>query len=141
MSSYTAKINRLKQNVVYDHPKKISGGGGSLTVMSRKVAANKSGNVNDSSLGPRILNNFSLMKRRTGCCVDVVKNEVYYTDAGAHTISLGDKLFEQNTCVQNKFIGKSYGCGDNCGTVKKVAVAQDYSERMRRLKNEAKTCQ
>ena len=142
MSSYTAKMNRLKQNVVKDHPKSISGGGGSMTVMSRKVAANKSGNVNDSTVGPRILNNFSLMKRRTGCCDETVKDDgVYNKDSGARTASLGDKFF--NTCGDankkcapvNPFIGKSYGCGDNCGTVKKVAVAQDYSERMRRLKS------
>jgi hypothetical protein len=137
MSSYTAKINRLKQNVVHDHPKKISGGGGSTTVMSRKVAANKSGNVNSSSLGPRILNNFSLMKRRAGCCVGIVKDGDY-EDAGARTLSLGDKLFNScgaNACAPvNPYIGKSYGCGDQCGTVKKVAVAQDYNERIRRLK-------
>lgn len=137
MSSYTAKINRLKQNVVHDHPKKISGGGGSMTVMSRKVAANKSGSDNNSSLGPRILNNFSLIKRRAGCCDDVVKNE-YHADAGARTLSLGDKLFDAcgtNKCSPvNPYVGKSYGCGDNCGTVKKVAVAQDYNERIRRLK-------
>lgn len=137
MSSYTAKINRLKQNVVHDHPKKISGGGGSMTVMARKVAANKSGNDNNSSLGPRILNNFSLIKRRAGCCDDIVK-DVTHEDAGARTLSLGDKLFDAcgtNKCAPvNPYVGKSYGCGDNCGTVKKVAVAQDYNERIRRLK-------
>ncbi len=131
-------MNRLKLNVVKDHPKSISGGGGSMTVMSRKVAANKSGNVNDSSLGPRILNNFSLMKRRTGCCGEVYK-DTYHADAGARTASLGDKLFNDcgtNACAPvNPFVGKSYGCDDNCGTVKKVAVAQDYTERMRRLKS------
>jgi hypothetical protein len=140
MSSYAAKMNRLKQNVVKDHPKKISGGGGSMTVMSRKVAANKSGAVNDSSLGPRILNNFSLMKRRTACCDDTFKT-VQHIDAGDRTLSLGDQLF--NACGTDKcapvnpYVGKSYGCGDNCGTVKKVAVAQDYTERMRRLKTGA----
>lgn len=138
MSSYTAKINRLKQNVVYDHPKKISGGGGSMTVMARKVAANKSGNDNNSSLGPRILNNFSLIKRRAGCCVGIVKDGDHAADAGARTLSLGDKLFDAcgtNKCAPvNPYVGKSYGCGDNCGTVKKVAVAQDYNERIRRLK-------
>lgn len=129
MSSYTAKINRLKQNVVHDHPKKISGGGGSITVMSRKVAANKSGSVNDSSLGPRVLNNFSLMKRRVGCCAEIVKN-VYHDDAGARTLSLGDQLF--NSCGTNKCAPVTYGSG--CETVKRAAVAQDYSERIRRLK-------
>jgi hypothetical protein len=137
MSSYTAKMNRLKQNVIHDHPKKISGGGGSITVMTRKVAANKSGGSNDSSLGPRILNNFSLIKRRAGCCDDIVKDE-YHVDAGARTLSLGDQLF--NACGKkpcapvNPYAGKSYGCGDKCSTVKKVAVAQDYNERIRRLK-------
>jgi hypothetical protein len=142
MSSYTAKMNRLKLNVVKDHPKSISGGGGSMTVMSRKVAANKSGGANDSSLGPRILNNFSLMKRRIGCCDELYKDHPTI-DAGDRTISLGDKLF--NACGDankkcapvNPFVGKSYGCGDNCGTVKKVAVAQDYTERIRRLKSGA----
>ena len=140
MSSYTAKMNRLKQNVVKDHPKKISGGGGSMTVMSRKVAANKSGGVNDSSLGPRVLNNFSLMKRRTACCDDVFKDK-RHIDAGERTLSLGDELF--NACGTGKcapvnpFVGKNYGCGDVCGTVKKAAVAQDYSERIRRLKTGA----
>jgi len=139
MSSYTAKINRLKQNVVRDHPKNISGGGGSMSVMARKVAANKSGSVNNSSLGPRILNNFSLMKRRIGCCDDIVKDYLYHKDAGDRTLSLGDKLF--NSCGNDKcspvnpYVGKSYGCGDKCGTVKKVAVAQDYNERIRRLKS------
>jgi len=140
MSSYTAKMNRLKLNVVKDHPKSISGGGGSITVMSRKVAANKSGSVNDSSLGPRILNNFSLIKRRIGCCDEIVK-DMDHLDAGARTISLGDKLFNAcgtKACVPaNPYLGKSYGCGDNCGTVKKVAVAQDYTDRMRRLKSGA----
>jgi len=133
MSSYTAKMNRLKQNIVKDHPKNISG----MTVMARKVAANKSGSVNDSSLGPRILNNFSLMKRRTGCCVGIVKDSEYVVDAGDRTLSLGDKLF--NSCGTkcapvNPYVGKSYGC---CETVKKVAVAQDYNERIRRLKSGA----
>ena len=135
-------MNRLKLNVVKDHPKSISGGGGSMTVMSRKVAANKSGNVNDSSVGPRILNNFSLMKRRIGCCDEIVK-DMDHLDAGARTISLGDKLFNDcgdanKKCAPvNPFVGKSYGCDDNCGTVKKVVVAQDYTERMRRLKSGA----
>jgi hypothetical protein len=137
MSSYTAKMNRLKLNVVKDHPKKISGGGGSTTVMARKIQANKSGSVNDSSLGPRILNNFSLMKRRIGCCDDLYK-DTQTGDSSERTISLGDKLFNScgaNACNPvNPFAGKSYGCGDNCGTVKKVAVAQDYNERIRRLK-------
>jgi hypothetical protein len=137
MSSYTAKINRLKHNVVKDHPKSISGGGGSMSVMAKKVAANKSGSVNDSSLGPRVLNNFSLMKRRIGCCDDTFKN-VTHIDASERTLSLGDKLFNacgDGKCVPvNPYVGKSYGCGDQCGTVKKVAVAQDYSERIRRLK-------
>ncbi len=139
MSSYTAKMNRLKLNVVHDHPKNISGGGGSISVMARKVATNKSGSVNDSSLGPRVLNNFSLMKRRTGCCVGTVKDSEYIVDAGDRTLSLGDKLF--NSCGTNKcspvnpYVGKSYGCGETCGTVKKVAVAQDYNERIRRLKS------
>jgi hypothetical protein len=138
MSSYTAKMNRLKQNVVHDHPKKISGGGGSMTVMARKVAANKSGSANDSSLGPRILSNFSLMKRRTGCCAEIVKDSEYVVDAGDRTLSLGDKLFnscgtnEQKCAPVNPYVGKSYGGGQ---TVKKVAVAQDYNERIRRLKS------
>ena len=132
-------MNRLKLNVVKDHPKSISGGGGSMTVMSRKVAANNSGGANDSSVGPRILNNFSLMKRRIGCCDEIVK-DMDHLDAGARTISLGDKLFGKNYCYpDNPYLGKSYGCGDNCGTVKKVAVAQDYTERMRRLKTGADT--
>ncbi len=131
-------MNRLKQNVVKDHPKKISGGGGSMTVMSRKVAANQVFTGSNSSVGPRILNNFSLMKRRTGCCDEIVK-KVYHEDAGARTLSLGDQLF--NSCGTDKcapvnpFVGKNYGCGDNCATVKKAAVAQDYSERIRRLKS------
>jgi hypothetical protein len=142
MSSYTAKMNRLKLNVVKDHPKSISGGGGSMTVMSRKVAVNKSGGVNDSSLGPRILNNFSLMKRRIGCCNELYKDtQTRTSDAGDRTISLGDKLFNAcgtKACVPaNPYLGKSYGCGDNCGTVKKVDVAQDYMDRMRRLKSGA----
>ena len=131
-------MNRLKQNVVNDHPKKISGGGGSMTAMSRKVAANQVFTGSNSSVGPRILNNFSLMKRRTGCCAEIVRN-VYHEDSGARTLSLGDKLFDacsKTACAPvNPYIGKSYGCGDNtCGTVKKVAVAQDYNERIRRLK-------
>ncbi len=141
MSSYTAKINRLKQNVMNDHPKKISGGGGSVTVMARKIAANKSGAVNDSSLGPRILNNFSLMKRRIGCCDELFKDEHIVNDSSERTLSLGDKLFnacgitDKKCAPVNPFVGKNYGCGDQCGTVKKVAVAQDYSERIRRLKS------
>ena len=142
MSSYTAKINRLKLNVVKDHPKSISGGGGSMTVMSRKVDTNKSGSMNNSMIGPRVLNNFSLMKRRIGCCDEMYKDK-QTGDSSERTISLGDKLF--NTCGTtdkqcapvNPFAGKSYGCGDNCGTVKKVAVAQDYTERIRRLKSGA----
>lgn len=136
MSSYTAKINRLKVNVVKDHPKSISGGGGSMSVMARKVDANKSGSVNNSMLGPRVLNNFSLMKRRIGCCDDIVKNS-YHIDSGHHTGSLGDKFFnscgttDKKCAPVNPYLGKSNGC---CGTVKKVAVAQDYTERMRRLK-------
>jgi hypothetical protein len=138
MSSYTAKINRLKLNVVKDHPKSISGGGGSMSVMARKVAANKSGSVNDSSLGPRVLNNFSLMKRRIGCCDELFKDNHIIDDSSDRTLSLGDKLF--NTCGTDKcspvnpYVGKSNGC---CETVKKVAVAQDYNERIRRLKTGA----
>lgn len=136
MSSYTAKMNRLKQNVVHDHPKKISGGGGSTTVMARKVTANQVFTGSNSSVGPRILNNFSLMKRRTGCCAEIVK-DVDHVDAGERTLSLGDKLFnacgttDKKCAPVNPYIGKSYG---ECGTVKKVAVAQDYNERIRRLK-------
>jgi len=100
-----------------------------MTVMSRKVAVNKSGNA---SVGPRILNNFSLMKRTAGSCDDIVK-DVYHDDAGARTLSLGDELFDACEPV-NAYVGKSYWCGDKCGTVKKVAVAQDYTERIRRLK-------
>lgn len=137
MSSYTAKINRLKQNVVHDHPKKISGGGGSMTVMSRKVTANQVFSGSNSMVGPRILNNFSLMKRRTGCCDNIVKDSEHAVDAGARTLSLGDKLFDacgtsDKKCAPvNPYVGKPYG---DRGTVKKVAVAQDYNERIRRLK-------
>jgi hypothetical protein len=79
------------------------------------------------------------MKRRTGCCAEIVK-DIYNKDAGARTSSLGDKLFDTcgvNACAPvNPYLGKSYGCGDDkCGTVKKVAVAQDYNERIRRLKS------
>lgn len=132
MSSYTAKLNRLKQNGgVKDHPKKISGGGSSITAMARKIDTNQLMVGSDSTVGPRILNNFSLMKRRTGCCDEIVKN-VYHEDSGARTLSLGDQLFGTNFCYSlDPYVGKTTGC---CGTVKKVAVAQDYSERMRRLK-------
>lgn len=139
MSSYTAKINRLKQNVVRDHPKKISGGGGSISVMAKKVEASKFGDLNNSSLGPRILNNFSLMKRRVGCCEEMFK-DTQINDSSERTFSLGDNLFnvcgttDKKCAPINPYIGKSYGCGDKCGTVKKVAVAQDYNERIRRLK-------
>jgi hypothetical protein len=142
MSSYTAKMNRLKLNVVKDHPKSISGGGGSMSVMARKIQANKSGSINDSSLGPRVLNNFSLMKRRIGCCDELYKDK-QIGDSSKRTISLGDKYFNscgttgQKCAPVNPYLGKSYGCGDQCGTVKKVAVAQDYNERIRRLKSGA----
>jgi hypothetical protein len=134
MSSYTAKMNRLKLNVVKDHPKTINGS----TVMERKVAANKSGSSNDSSLGPRVINNFSLMKRRIGCCDEMYKNTQTQTVVSSErTISLGDKLF--SSCDETCATTTSYssGCGDKCNTVKTAPVAQDYLERIRRLKADA----
>lgn len=139
MSSYTAKINRLKLNVVKDHPKKISGGGGSCIVLSRKVAEN-SGNDNDSAVGSRVLNNFSMIKRRTACCNEVIK-ETVSQDSSVKTMLKGDKLFDWcgagTMCDAGpQYTGKTYGlCDKNkCGTVKDVAVARDYSEKLRRLK-------
>jgi len=128
MSSYTAKMNRLKLNVVKDHPKAINGS----IVMERKVAANKSGSSND---GPRVINNFSLMKRRIGCCDEMYKNTQTKTvNSSERTISLGDKLF--NSCGEKCATTTSYSYG--CNTVKTAPVAQDYLERIRRLKADAR---
>ena len=101
-----------------------------MTVMTRKVAANKSGGSNDSALGPRILNNFSLIKRRAGCCENIVKNE-YHVDAGARTLSLGDQLF--NACGNNN--AKIVPNNTSKNVVKPVFVAGDYNNRLRKLKS------
>lgn len=138
MSSYSATLNRLKKNVINDHPKLISGGGGSIVALKRKTNALSIPDSN-SLAGPRNLNNFSIIKRKLACCVPV-KNGENYISSGEKTDIIANQLYNRcgtNSCdVGPQYTGKTYGVCDNgkCMTVKDVAVARDYNDRLRRLR-------